>query len=93
MKNRSIKTLLTILRDQIQNKESIGLGICHEISLIRIADLITEAERDKLEIFMNKNRPKRGIHYNAKQKQFPYWWPKGQKDSRIAWLNSKIEKK
>ena len=91
METRSINNLLIILRDHIQNQESLNSGICLVINILCSKSIINFNEYNILTTFMSKNRPKRGEHYNKEYRNCSWWWPTGKKEPRIAWLNSKIK--
>ena len=93
MRTRSLNNLLIIVRDHIQNQKSIKNGICYEIENLNWGHVINRAEYNKLKVFMNENRPMRGVHCNKAQQGWSHWWPRGEKEPRIAWLNSKIKSK
>lgn len=91
MRTRSLNDLLIIVRDHIQNQKSINYGICNEIDILHFdRRVITRDEYNKLKKFMSKSRPMRGVHCNKAQQGWSHWWPCGEKEPRIAWLNSKI---
>lgn len=92
MKTRSINNLLIILRDHIQSINIyLDSGICLEIDVLYFNDVITWDECTKLSGFMSKNRPMRGKHYVKIRQRSGWWWPRGEKEPRLAWLNSKIK--
>jgi hypothetical protein len=93
MKTRSINNLLIIVRNHIQNQESLNSGICLEIDDLYSNGVITWDECTKLSGFMSKNRPMRGKHYVKNRQRSCWWWPRGEKEPRLAWLISKIKSK
>lgn len=83
---RSIKELLeTLLHEYENNKDDTirWTGLCSAILTLRTFDLITEGEKKVLEGHIKENRPdwSRLKHY---------WWPKGEVEPRVEFLNKLI---
>jgi hypothetical protein len=103
-KERSIKELLTILRDNLDTTFKIYAycgGLCSAIHCLSYNDTITTDERNCLIQYLNDNTPR-----NAKirQKRFQgtlnlegwslglHWWKPRALKPRINWLNKQIDK-
>jgi hypothetical protein len=83
-KNRSIEELLIVLRGFIVRYEYFN-GMC---GAIRDMDIyfgyISLGERDNLITFITDKGPK-------KQNPLGYWFPIGEKQPRIDWINEQIK--
>ena len=78
MESRPILNLLKLVLDNIDQLE---LGLCHLLDNLRIHSFITRAEYFILDDYLFANR----------SIQNGYWWPKGEKEPRIRWLNLHIK--
>lgn len=54
-------------------------------------NIITLAERDNIKNFIHSNRPKRGKYYIKGRSKTCFFWPSGDFQIRVNWLNSKIK--
>lgn len=91
---KTYKELLTLVRDTLLRSEKnngVSVGMCLIIHHLRVFNLISYDEELKIRNFTQKNKPKRGQHYNKNLKYAAYWWPPGDIESRVSWLNSKIK--
>jgi hypothetical protein len=79
---RSIKELLIILK---KNKDSFETGLCMLIDDLKFAGIITPAEQNRLNNYIDKNHPKNYDYY-------PYYWEKYKWRPRIIWINKQIKK-
>lgn len=88
----STKELLIILRDYIQN-HIFESGLCYNNQTMVRNDLINADEYKKLQRFIDQHRPKKGEKfYLESQVNSAFYWPQGDRDIRIAWLDYHIKK-
>lgn len=89
---RSTKKLLIILKDHIQNY-IFEWGLCYNNKIMVRNDLINADEYKKLQRFIDHHRPMKGEKfYLESQVNTPFYWPCGDIDIRIAWLDYHIKK-
>ena len=84
---RDIKTLLEILLDQYQNNRLEYIqwsGLCFAIISID-GRVIDQNEKDALLKVIKANRPESAV-------SLLYWWPKGEVEPRIEFLQQLIMK-
>ena len=107
MKDRPIKQLLIIVRDNLKNcfseKPIPCGGICAAIHSLRTdSELITCSEARELEKYLEDNKPlnakTRILKYNEFAKDSigyslqRHWWTPREIEPRIKWLNKQIDK-
>ena len=83
---RSTKELLEVLLDRYQHDEDDTIrwrGLCYAAINVRYRDLITQEEERLLISYLKENRPK----YSRRA---GFWWPKGEVEPRIEFLNKLI---
>ena len=84
MKTRDIKELLILLRDYIETEQGF-IGMCFSTNEMVNYGWITENEELLIDKWNVDNRPsctnERGC-----------WWPRGDKQPRLDWLNEQIAK-
>ena len=84
--NRDLKELLILLKYYIiRQKPDIFYGMCGEIYEMYSIGYLENTEISILIKFLEVNRPK-GLEERN------YWFPKGEKQPRIDWLNEQIYK-
>ena len=84
---RNIKTLLGLLLDQYENNRLEGIqwsGLCFAIIRINVGNVINQYENEALLKVINANRPESVVS--------SYWWPKGEVEPRIEFLQQLIMK-
>jgi hypothetical protein len=89
MKTRDIKELLILLSDNAKGR--IGRrfyqiwGLCSLTLALYEEGIITQSEEDIVNTYLHDNRPdgKSGMDY---------WFPRGEKQPRLDWLNEQIAK-
>lgn len=83
---RDIKTLLEVLLDQYENYR-IDLiqwsGLCFAINRLRVGHVIDQHDEEALLKVINANKP--DAVWSER-----YWWPKGEVEPRIEFLNKLI---
>lgn len=90
-KERTIKELLIILRDEIKNKNILltmffrKCGMCHEAFMIYKGGNISWIEYSRLLKFIRENRP-------FFEGNLDYAFKPGLVSPRVKWLNKQIEK-
>jgi hypothetical protein len=84
---RPIKSLLIILRDNVE--ENLKTGLCKLSDDLRRSKIITFKEFDRLYLFINEKEPIKG---RFKRTNFTWYWSPGEKEIRIQWLNYQIKK-
>lgn len=86
------KELLIKLRDELIKTRWNITGLCGLVHY-RLKK-VTEEERYELLNYIRLHRPTRGKHFNQVQHEVNdgYYWPSGEKQPRIDWLNDKIKK-
>jgi transcriptional regulator CtsR len=84
MKTRTYKELLIILRDNLK-KCIDSYGMCYAINDLFFDDIITEEECNKLNNYLDNNKP-RNVRDDS------YWLKAGLLKPRIEWLNKQINK-
>jgi hypothetical protein len=88
MKNvRPMKTLLIILRDNVEEK--LVTGLCRLSDTLWNDKIIDLHEMQRLRSFIKRHEPKKGRY---KRTDLTYYWYPGQKNIRINWLNYQIRK-
>lgn len=81
MKRRTTKQLLIILRDYIIETPEIT-GMCQCINWLYYKNVITEREHRRIDKYFFKFKH-----------TMNYWFPPGEKEPRLKWLNEQILKK
>lgn len=85
---RTTKELLIILRDHLENGGRLRTGLCGEI--VCFPEYNDEERREVLS-FIHFHRPTSGKHFNDSYQYSAFYWPWGDREPRIAWLNELIE--
>ena len=86
MEQRDLKELLILLKYYIiRQKPDIFYGMCIAIDEMLCRDILTYSEYVVLRNFLKDNKPK-GLM------RLDFWFPKGEKQPRIDWLNNEIYK-
>ena len=91
-KNRGIKELLTLLKDEVETAHEFD-GLCS--SLFQL--FISNKEIHDLKVFIRENRPFTLISYDPLGGIYlftkgSYWWKRGDKAPRLKWLDKMIKK-
>ena len=97
---KTIKELLIIVRDNIQQDILFTDGICLETYRLHAENIIDYDEYYLLVEFLNNNTPltknviiDRILELNfTKPLDATYWWKYGDKKPRIKWLNKHIKR-
>ena len=84
-----MKELLIKLRDHLINQESIINGLCWEINFV---DSFSEDDKEAVRLYIYNHRPRRGKHYIPQRWNRPHYWPCGEIQPRINWLNDQIKR-
>lgn len=79
VKNRPIKELLQLMLD---NFDKLDAGLCALIKDLFLEALISKTEANELCAYLFKNKPNTKMH----------WFPIGEKQPRIEWLQQQIKK-
>ena len=80
--NRSISKLLVIMRNNIHLMDTFGL--CFLTGMLLRNGHINKDEHYSLTLYMEDNKPE-GADIDK------YWWPKGEKEPRLDWINKQIQ--
>lgn len=80
MKTRKLKVLLTLLKDNIITANHF-ISMCHSLLNMFYRFKITFQEYIKVSSYLRKHKYING-----------YWFPKGEKQPRIEWLDKQINK-
>lgn len=90
---RTYKELLILLKETMIDEPFFIEGLCYTVSSLRhYKEMINYAEQRKLELYIKRNRPKRGKLYNKDFKLSGNYWERGQKAPRLNWIDHHIKK-
>ncbi len=79
-----IKTNLQILQLLLSNIDSLELGLCDLASKLNIPGKLSITNTVKIIQYIEEHRP-------PLQERHTLWWPKGEKEPRVEWLNNQIK--
>lgn len=79
-----VKTNLQILQLLLSNIDSLALGLCDLASKLNTRGKLNISNTVKIIQYIEAHRP-------PLQEQHTLWWPKGEKEPRIDWLNNQIK--
>ncbi len=79
--NRSI---LELLKFVLSTMDRFCFGLCVHIDYLYLNGHINKDERYSLTLYMEDNKPEGADIDN-------YWWPKGEKEPRLDWINKQIQ--
>jgi hypothetical protein len=83
-KPRSIKKLLRVM---LSNQRLFETGLCNWTTSLADSNLITRQEMTILKSYMNKNDPS----LFSTSIISPYWFPKGEIQPRLDWINYHLQ--
>lgn len=89
---RSTKELLILIREYIIEKKPDFYGLCYVITKLYENNIITLAELDNIRDFIHSNRPKRGKYYIKGRSKTLFFWPSGDFEIRLKWIERQIQK-
>lgn len=73
-------------------KERVYHSMCVSTRIMRDDRIISAHEENCLDAYIEKNRPKRGKHFDETFKRSPWFWALGMKKPRIAFLKDLIKR-
>ena len=82
---RTIKELLQLM---LKHQELFNSGLCYWVRDLFWDSKITEEERNILDMYIQKNRPK-NLYWLIED---PYYWKLGNIKPRIKWIKKHIER-
>jgi len=86
----TVKQLLEIM---LVNQQYFSLGLCHWVLNLSEAGIISFKEEQLLSDYIDNNRPHMFSSISAfKQRDNDFYWPKGELQPRIDWINRHIKK-
>ena len=92
MKNEhKSRTLSELLQVMLDNKSLFPLGLCHWNTKLHVANLITTAEYQYLDEYIENNRPKK-VSWWWKSSNRRYYWRPGKLYPRIKWIKHHIKR-
>lgn len=81
---QNTRSILELLKLLLSNIDMLERGLCHLILKLRVRNYITDKELQILRQYLIKITP---IEFEYDD----FWWPKGEKEPRIRWLNLHIK--
>lgn len=81
---QNTRSILELLKLLLSNIDMLERGLCHLILKLRVRNYITDKELQILRQYLIKITP---IEFEYDD----FWWPKGEKEPRIQWLEKQIE--
>jgi hypothetical protein len=89
--NTMKKQLLIRLKNVVEGQTQLISGLCYEINRMEMSQL-SRLQAYQLRTYVRKHRPKPGDkHYYYSRALSAWYWPEGEVEPRVAWLNDCIE--